>query len=643
MVHTTPLPLQSIHMEDGLIRRMQQLVRDQVLPYQWRALHDEVEGVAKSHCVENFRIAAGDSTGEYYGMIFQDSDLYKWLEAAAYCLAVSPDPELEAHADEACELIRRAQGSDGYLNTYYTVQEPQGRFTTLQQGHELYCAGHFFEAAAAYYTATGKRSILDTACRFADYLTRVFGDNEGQNHGYPGHQVVEVGLLRLYAVTGNAAYRDLAKHFIDIRGREPSYFAWEREQPGYKDIFHEDVLLEATYAQTHARPVDQQDAVGHSVRALYMYAAMADLAALTEDPALTEACERLYRSLTQRRMYVTGAVGSTAIGESITTDYDLPNDSAYGESCASVALMMFARRMTILTGEGEYYDSVERAFFNQVLGGIALSGKAFYYVGALEIDPERCAANPGLRHVKPDRQKWFDVACCPTNIARTIMSIGGYAFGLSDGTLMVHIPMSCDIDHDSVALSIRTGYPYGEKLAVTARRDGQRIALRWTDFAPILRLTVNGRETPLKREHGYVWLPALMAGDVAEATYDLTPRMVSVHPSVACDVGKATVMRGPVVYCAEQADNGPGVGRLAMDSEARFSEIPAFCGHEVVALRTQGYRAQWPNEAELYAFRPPVWQAAEVGLIPYALRNNRGTGEMRVFLNVLSCTDVHAK
>ncbi len=628
------LPLMSVRLTDGILHGMQKLVKEKVLTYQWEALHDRVNGAAKSHCIENFRIAAGLNQGDHYGMVFQDSDLYKWLEAAAYCVEVFGDRELEALADEACELIGKAQGSDGYINTYYTIKEPEGRFTNLQEGHELYCAGHFFEAAAAYYKATGKRQILDTACRFADYLARTFGTGKGQIPGYPGHQEVEVGLVKLFSVTGNKAYLELADYFITQRGKEPLYFTLERQRPGFKDIFDLPVIQERTYAQTHAEPVHQTEAVGHAVRALYMYSAMADLAKLQEDGALRDACERLFGSVTQRRMYITGGVGSTAYGESFTTDYDLPNDTIYSESCASVALMMFASRMASLTGDGAYYDTVERAFFNRVLGGISLAGTEFFYVGPLAVQPHICHCNPGLAHVKPVRQKWFDVACCPTNIARTIMSIGGYAFGADDDTLYIHIPLACEIRTERFALNLCTQYPFGDTLRIEVMGKDQRIAVRQPALAPIKAVLVNGERISHQTKHGYLHLPALNEGDTVTVTYDLAPRYVVSHPKVAGNVGKAAVMRGPVVYCAEQADNGEGIASLKLPHAAAFIESESFAGGGSVALTTRGTKAVFADDSALYQDVLPAWEQADIRLIPYYLWANRGEGEMQVYLNV---------
>ena len=665
MKKLTPLPLGSIRLTEGLASRMQQLVRDTVLPYQWEILHDRVEGAAKSHCIENFRIAAGLATGEHYGMVFQDSDLYKWLEAVAYTLEVFGDPALEARADEMCELIRLAQQPDGYINTYYTLRKsdncgqklqegnelrsrahlsekgegdglfgPDNRFKNLQQGHELYCAGHLFEAAVAYARATGKRSILDTACRFADYLTQVFGTGDGQLKAYPGHQEVEVGLIKLYEATGEQRYLDLADFFIDERGQKPLYFEAERSQKCFHDLFGEPVLYLTTYAQTHARPAEQTEAVGHAVRALYMYSAMADIAAFKDDGALAHACGALHRSVTARRMYVTGAVGSTHIGESFTGDYDLPNDTVYGESCASVALMMFESRMAALTGEGAYFDTVERAFFNRVLGGISLTGTEFFYVGPLAVDPPACRDNPDLFHVKTVRQRWFDVACCPTNIARTIMSIGSYAYATGEEGLYINMPLAAEIRSEKHAVRVESDYPYGGMVRITALADGQRVRLRQSGLAPATALTLNKKSLPITVTRDYIVLPELHEGDTVEATLSMAPHYVVSHPGVAGNVGKATVMRGPLVYCAEQADNGAGVARLALPETLTCEEGEAFTHDGAVALTVRGCKAVFTGGDTLYQSALPTWEAADIRLIPYHLWANRGEGEMRVYLNV---------
>lgn len=634
MSQINPLPLGNIAITDGMLYKLQTLVREKVLPYQWEVLHDRVPGAAKSHCIENFRIAAGLSKGEHYGNVFQDSDLYKWLEATAYAIALCADPKLEALADEVCGLIEGAQGSDGYINTYYTIKEPEGRFSNLQEGHELYCAGHFFEAAVAYFRATGKRKILDVACRFADYLVKTFGTGANQIPGYPGHQEVEVGLVKLYEAAENPAYLKLAEYFIAQRGKEPFYFDLERQNPAYQDIFHLPVFQDRVYSQCHTEPAKQNDAAGHAVRALYMYSAMADLARLAGDPALGEACQRLYGSVTKRRMYITGGVGSAQYGESFTCDYDLPNDTMYCEGCASVALMMFAQRMALFTGDGKYFDTVERAFFNRVLSGISVSGTEFFYVGPLAVNPAACRCNPGLAHVMPVRQKWFDVACCPTNTARTIMSIGGYALGEDGDTLYVNIPLACRVRSERFHLDMRTEYPFGDTLRIDVLEREQRIAVRRPGDAAVKELKINGKTVQAPLQSGYYHLPALGPGDVVEVTYALAPRYAVSHPKVLDNVGKAAVMRGPVVYCAEQADNGESIACLRLPGKPSFTETDAFWGGGTVALTVRGTKAVFAGTDALYRDGLPGWEDAEIKLIPYFLWANRGEGEMRVYLNV---------
>ena len=366
---------------NGFIYHYQQLVKDVVIPYQYQVLNDQVEGVEKSHVVANFRNAGrmlrGEDPGDgFYGMIFQDSDAAKWLEAVASALTRFPDAQLEKEADELIELIAQAQDKDGYLDTRFTLKDRDKRWTNLCEGHELYCMGHMMEAAAAYFEATGKRTLLDVMIRNAEYLYQRFVV-EGQP-GYPGHPEVELALLKLYRVTGNEHCLKLAEHFIDVRGVDSHFY---REEAKKRDWTEWHMNVEDTQYMQCDKPVRElSDATGHSVRAMYLYTAMADLASQTEDPALKAACRRLWESTTHRRMYVTGGIGSTCQGEAFTVDYDLPNDTAYTETCAGIGLMFFASRMLEMDADAEYADVMERAFYNAVLAGMQLDGKRFFYV-----------------------------------------------------------------------------------------------------------------------------------------------------------------------------------------------------------------------------------------------------------------------
>ena len=354
--------LNKVKVTDQFWHGYQELVMDTVIPYQEKILNDEIPGVEKSHALANFRIAAGLEEGEFYGMVFQDSDVAKWLEGVAYALEVRPDPELEERADKVIEIIEKAQQDDGYLNTFFTIKEPEHRWQNLQECHELYCAGHMMEAAVAYYEVTGKDRLLHVMERMAEHIEKRFGTEEGKEPGIPGHQEIELGLLRLYEVTGKENYKDLARYFIEQRGKDPDYFVKEKEKRGWVH-FNMDVN-NREYNQAHATVYEQKEAVGHSVRAVYMYTAMAELASLYKDERLYQACRDLWENMTQKRMYITGGIGSTVDGEAFTVDYDLPNDTVYAETCASIGLVFFARKMLDNEMDGRYADVMERALYN---------------------------------------------------------------------------------------------------------------------------------------------------------------------------------------------------------------------------------------------------------------------------------------
>ena len=334
-----------MRLTEGLLGERAQAVRDKVIPYQWRALNDSIPGAAPSHAIENLRIAAGEKDGQHRGWVFQDSDLAKWLEAVSYSLMAESNPEWEAHADEVIGLLGRAQQRDGYLNSYYTITGLERRWTNLRDHHELYCAGHLIEAAVAYYQATGKDQLLQIVCRMVDHIGEVFGPGEGQKRGYPGHEEIELALLKLYRVTNNPAHLKLAEFFIEERGKQPHYFDAEAKARGEDPAAYR---FDYSYSQSHL-PVREQDTVeGHAVRAMYLLAAVAELALEKDDPELVQVCERLWHNTVQRRMYITGGIGSQDYHEGFTIDYDLPNDTAYAETCAAIG-WSFAQRMLART------------------------------------------------------------------------------------------------------------------------------------------------------------------------------------------------------------------------------------------------------------------------------------------------------
>lgn len=348
--------LSRMDITDPFWKQYTDLVEDVIIPYQWDIMNDNVPGVESSHCLENFKIAAGLKKGQFYGAVFQDTDVAKWLEAVGYSLAEKKNEKLEKLADDAIDVIVQAQQEDGYLDTYFIIKEPSQRWRNLCEGHELYSAGHMIEAAVAYYEGTGKRKLLDSMIRLADLICRTFGPEEGQNHGYPGHQEIELALVRLYRVTQDKKYLEQAKYFLDIRGAGKNYFLEERKQENFKRIFPEFEDYDPAYSQSHEPVREQKTAEGHAVRAVYMYSAMADVAEEYQDKELMEACVALWENITQKRMYITGGIGSSGFLERFTTDYDLPNDSNYSETCASIGMALFSLRMANITRNSRYAE-----------------------------------------------------------------------------------------------------------------------------------------------------------------------------------------------------------------------------------------------------------------------------------------------
>ena len=385
MKQTNQIPV-TAYKAGGFIKKYQDIVRNSVIPYQYSVLWDRAEGAEKSHVAANFINAAralkGEDIGDgFYGMVFQDSDAYKWLEAVAYALANKPDSALEENADKLIDIIAEAQDKDGYLNTAFTVKDRERRWANLLEGHELYCAGHLIEAACAYFEATGKRKLLDVAEKNAECIYKRFISEKAE--GVPGHPEIELALLKLYRLTGNSRFLRLSEHFINQRGKAPDFWAREAEKRDWT-VWGSNPW-DNDYRQSGKPVREQTEATGHAVRAVYLYTGMADLASQTGDNELFLACRRLWKNIVERRMYITGGIGSTAYGERFTEDYDLPNDVAYSETCASIGLALFARRMSLLDPDSVYADIAEIAIYNCALAGVSLDGKSFFYVNPLEI------------------------------------------------------------------------------------------------------------------------------------------------------------------------------------------------------------------------------------------------------------------
>lgn len=643
-----PVPLSKVRIEDEFWSDYSRLIREVVIPYQYETLHDRVPGVEPSYAIRNFKIAAGWEEGEFGGMVFQDSDVAKWLEAVAYSLANHPDEELERKADEVIELVEAAQQPDGYLNTYYTIKEPGKRWTNLVECHELYCAGHMMEAAVAYYEATGKRRLLDIICRFADHIDSVFGTEEGRIRGYDGHQEIELALVKLYKVTGEPKYLKLSQYFMDERGQEPQFFLKEWEERGRISHWEGKVSRapHLPYFQSHKPVREQEVAVGHAVRAVYMYTAMADLAAHTGDASLLEACRRLWNNTVHKQMYITGGIGSTHHGEAFSFDYDLPNDTVYAETCASIGLIFFAHRMLQLETKGEYADVLERALYNTVIAGMARDGKHFFYVNPLEVWPDACRHNPGKHHVKPVRPGWFACACCPPNVARLISSLGEYVYSTNEDTLFTHLYIggeaAVQLNGSKVKVRQESSLPWdgSVNLHVVPEKAGVfTLAMRipgWSGKAADLR--VNGKPVDLATcvKDGYAYLTRnWQADDRIELVLPMDIHRVRAHPQVRANAGKAAIQRGPLVYALEAIDNG---GQpissliLAKDASMKAGFDPNLLGGAVVI---EGKAIREDEEAwggSLYRSEAKEGDKVTFKAIPYYLWGNRGEGDMAVWI-----------
>ncbi|WP_459480409.1 glycoside hydrolase family 127 protein [Clostridium saccharoperbutylacetonicum] len=648
---TKEIPLCNVKIKDNFWSHYRKLAREVVIPYQWEAINDRIPDAEPSHALKNFRIAAGIETGEFHGMVFQDSDVSKWLEAVGFSLQTHPDIELEKNADDVIDILEMAQRPDGYLNTYFILKEPENRWRNLAECHELYCAGHFFEAAVAYYNATNKRKVLDIACKFADYISDTFGPEEGKINGYDGHEEVELALFKLYKVTGNKKYLNLSKYFLDERGAEPDFFDMQWEERGRKDFWQGGVKREwgKTYFQTHLPVRQQETAEGHAVRVVYMCMAMADVAAETGDVELFNACKKLWENIILKRMYITGGIGSTSIGESFTFDYDLPNDMVYGETCASVGLAFFAHRMLMIEPKSEYADVMERALYNTIIGGMAQDGKSFFYVNPLEVNPEACEKNPTKHHVKPVRQKWFTCACCPPNITRTLTSLGQYIYTVNEETIYTNLYIggeaSVKLGDNEIKLIQETDYPWKEEIKIKVITEGEikfTLALRIPSWCPEAKIKVNNQVVDIEEItlNGYVMINIeWKASDEIVLILKMPILRMKANPLVRADIGKVAIQRGPLVYCIEEADNGSNLHEIYLPKDSKFEEsFDSNLLGGIVVIKTEGKRLvnseKWVNKLYRYEAEEE-YVPSTIKFIPYYAWANRNVGEMMVWVREL--------
>jgi len=502
---------------------------------------DQIEN--KTGRIKNFENAA-KKEGEHSGIFFDDSDVYKALEGMAYSLKNNPDPELEAKCDEWIAKFAAAQQEDGYINTFYTLTGLDKRWSDMDK-HEMYCAGHMTEAAIAYYDATGKRTLLDVSEKMAAHMMDQFGPDK--RHWVPGHEEIELALVKLYKVTGKKEYLDFAQWLIDERGHGYAQYIWEN--PPYAQYQDEVPVREL------------QKITGHAVRAMYLFCGMADIASYTKDTGYMKAMERVWDNIVDCKMYVTGGIGHIGHGEGFSADYDLPNKEAYCETCASIGMVLWNWRMNSMTSDAKYIDVMERSLYNGVMSGISLGGDLFFYVNPLESD--------GNHH----RKAWYGCACCPSNLCRFIPSIGNYLYQTCEDSIYVNLYAGNRTKIGDLVLEEKTGYPWTGDISITVCDNTDKtFKLRIPGWCDSWTATVNGEPFTGDIEKGYLTIGRKwQKGDVIELNLDMPAKLVKADDNVVADLGKRAVQRGPIVFCLEGVDNAESYEKASLVPDCEFA------------------------------------------------------------------------
>ena len=604
-----PVPIESVRLEDRFWAPRLNVLREVTIPSQYEMLE-------KTGRIDNFRIAAGKKEGKFRGLFFNDSDVYKWVEAASYVLAYERDAEVESLVQSVIDEIVAAQDENGYLNTFFILGRKDQRWTNLRDMHELYCAGHLFQAAIAYYRATTRRKLLNAAIRFADHIADVFG--QGKRLGTSGHPEIEMALVELYRETGLRKYLELAQFFLDNRGRG---------------------LIGGSPYHIDHKPFRELDEItGHAVRAVYLCCGATDIYMETGEEELLKALMRLWRNMTERRMYITGGLGSRHEGEAFGEDYELPNERAYAETCAAVANVMWNWRMLLATADARFADVMELALYNGALSGISLNGKAYFYV------------NPLADRGRHRRQPWFECACCPPNIARLIASLPGYFYSTSTEGIWIHLYASgtarISFKDNSVLLIQHTDYPWDGRIRIEVnpmKEDEFSIFLRIPGWCEEAFVSVNQRRLDVKARPGtYLEVKGdWHSGDVIELSLSMPIQLMVAHPHVTYNTCRVAIKRGPLVYCVEQVDNpGYDVWDLTISSNVRLK----------ARFRPNMLNGVVVIEGEAFMLDESIWKGhlylpmdkAELRLkptrfvaIPYYAWANRKPGPMIVWIRIM--------
>lgn len=584
----------------------------------WRKKQDLIRNVTVKAVYDRF-LETGrfdafkcDKSSEIKPHIFWDSDVAKWIEGVAYLTRKKREPQLEAIVDEVIGQIEKNRDTCGYFNSYFLAVEPENRFK-IRDNHELYCLGHLIEAAVAYYEATGKDKLLKLMCDYTDYVEKVFKFEGAAAFKTPGHEEIELALVRLYECTKETRYLELSRYFVDERGKiAEGLLPWGNE----------------SYNQSHKPVREQETAEGHAVRAMYLYCAMADLALRYNDESLKNACKKIFDNIATKRMYITGGIGSSRHGEAFTVDYDLPNLTAYTESCAALGLALFAHRMLLLESNAKFAHIVERAIYNGFLSSISFDGRAFFYSNPLEILPYKltCDASQTQKNKdwlpNPQRSEVFDCSCCPPNIVRFIPSIANFLYTHDDKTIYVHQFMESktklNVGGNEIEIEQKTNYPYDGKVEIKVKGGDVRIAVRVPEWCDCYDAESNG----------YMYYSIDEANTVISLDFQMSPRFVYANPEVLADAGKCAVTYGPLVYCMEGCDNEGHLRNTVLDTEGEF-KIGYNSQLDVPTIELTAYTRE--GSQSLYSFNKPKYKKTTASLIPYFTFANRGVQEMQVW------------
>jgi len=612
-------------------------------------LEHQYDHIKANGCLDNFRRVLGEAGGEFEGPMFLDANAYKWLEAASYALRKGEMPWLREKIDEVVSLIERAQAEDGYLCTFFMLADGENRWTNFSRMHELYCAGHLIEAAIAHHRSTGETRLLDVARQLADHIDERFGP--GQREIVPGHEEIELALVELYRETGERRYLDLSKCLIDRRGQDPSPLAAEFSKQwdlgsteNYDEVLqsieaNQGVFLDESgtydgrFAQDHAPVREQESVEGHAVRATYLYTAVAALLQEVDDAELFDAVERLWENMVRKRMYVTGGVGSTPEGESLTEDYDLPNETAYAETCAAIGNVRWSQKMFELTGEAKYIDVLERALYNGVLVGVSLDGTRFSY------------SNPLETHGSYERKEWLYVACCPPNLTRTLASIEQYVYAQDGDSLFVNLYIGSDfettVSGHPIRLEQRTEYPWKGDMDVEMSLEAPTeftMKFRIPEWANGHEIAVNDRSIAADVGDGYASVRRTWEdSDQISVTFPIAVDVLAAHPDVRADEGHVALQRGPLVYCVESVDNTAPVHNLILSDPGSLTASHDESLLEGITVIKGPATVQRLAEWDDALYRPIDsigTDQATVTAIPYYAWNNREQGAMRVWLRL---------